>query len=89
MTFRKKPVTVEAIQWTGVNTDEVLAFCMAKASVRRPDVRAGEPGWKDLIIETLEGNMRASVNDWIICGTRGEFYPCKPDVFADVYEKAS
>lgn len=48
-------------------------------------------GWGDVVPEgiyiyTLEGTMRADVGDWIIRGTRGEFYPCKPDVFAHKYE---
>lgn len=42
---------------------------------------------KDLIIETLEGNMKASAGDWIITGVNGEQYPCKPDIFLKTYEK--
>lgn len=39
-----------------------------------------------LIIPTLEGEMRADLGDWIICGVKGEFYPCKPDIFDATYE---
>lgn len=47
---------------------------------------AGQPEY--LAIDTLEGTMRADVGDWIVRGTRGEFYPVKPDRFADTYESA-
>ncbi len=38
------------------------------------------------MIHTLEGEMRADPLDWIIKGVKGEFYPCKPDIFAATYE---
>ena len=41
-----------------------------------------------LCIETLEGKMTVSYGDWIIRGVKGEFYPCKPDVFEETYERA-
>ena len=40
-----------------------------------------------IIIHTLEGDMKASVNDYIIKGVRGEFYPCKPDIFEETYNE--
>jgi hypothetical protein len=45
-----------------------------------------DPGPAFMLIETLEGVMRAEVGDWIIRGVKGEFYPCKPDIFAATYE---
>lgn len=77
VTFVGKPVKVEAIQWTGNNLEEIKQFCNGMARMS-----AG-----NLFIETLEGTMRASINDWIVRGTRGEFYPVKPDVMEAKYEK--
>jgi hypothetical protein len=74
--YRKRPVTVEAIEWTGDNTQEMAAFA-GDAYVDR----AGAAH-----IATLEGDMRATVGDFIIKGVQGEFYPCKPDIFAATYE---
>jgi hypothetical protein len=91
MKFRKKPVVVEAIQWTGTNLDEVLAFCLGGASLWG---KSGPTKDRELIIETREDGSEhqvehiASVNDWIIKGIKGEFYPCKPDIFAATYEPA-
>ena len=45
-----------------------------------------DPATGDLMIRTLEGDMRATPGDWIIRGVQGEFYPCKPDIFAATYE---
>ena len=77
--FKKKPVIIEAIQWTGNNTDECMTFC--------PPIM-GETYKADgnLKIPTLEGKMICSTNDWIIKGVKGEFYPCKPDIFHQTYE---
>jgi hypothetical protein len=77
--FRKKPVVVEAVQWGGDNYDEVGDFMGLTATCQVDD---------DFLIPTLEGDMRASPGDWIIKGVAGEFYPCKPDIFAATYEAA-
>jgi hypothetical protein len=80
--FRKKPVEIEAVQWTGVVTPELEAlFGTRELTIKT----SGSPL---LQVRTLEGVMTANVGDWIIQGTRGELYPCKPEVFADVYEEA-
>ena len=67
--YRKKPIVIEAIQWTGDNPDEILDWS---------GLHAGQL-W--VAIETLEGTMKADIGDWIIKGVQGEFYPCKPDIF--------
>lgn len=89
MKYRKKPVEVEAIQWTG-NTIEIKNFCGDKCSYDVNDsawqVGKGVPH-EELIIHTLEGDMKASRNDYIIKGINGEVYPCKPDIFEKTYEK--
>lgn len=79
MKYRKKPVVIEAVQWTGKNFDRLTLFCNKIKSAYIP---TGE-----LTIETLEGNMTASIGDYIIKGVKGEFYPCKPDVFEATYEE--
>lgn len=80
MIFRKKPVVIEAIQYTGANVDEVLQF--AEDASWEYDF-----GFNKIVIETLEGEMIASVGDWVIKGVNGEFYPCKPDIFSKTYEE--
>lgn len=77
MKYVKKPVEIEAVQWTGENTEEILDFTNHTAKA------AG----KLIEIPTLEGTMKASPNDYIIKGIHGEFYPCKPYVFRETYEK--
>ena len=75
--YRKKPVTIEAIQWNGVNLSEIRDF-MRSTVVNHGSV---------LIIPTLEGNKHASLNDYIIKDINGKFYPCKPDIFDNTYEE--
>jgi hypothetical protein len=81
MKFRKKPVVIDAIQWNE-NKVEVMDFVGG-------DVDHTEFNGKEFLhIKTLEGEMKASPGDWIIKGVKGEFYPCKPDIFAMTYEPA-
>ncbi|MGI3163081.1 hypothetical protein [Pseudooceanicola sp. 200-1SW] len=88
--FRKKPVEIEARRYTGDNTRDIALWV-------QPDLApfALPKGWwqrqKDggefrLVIPTLEGEMDATPGDWIIRGVKGEYYPCKPDIFAVTYE---
>ena len=95
--FTKKPVTIAAIQWTGKNLREVIAFTDADSP---PDTRTTHAGmaWEaytDLVardglkIYTLEGTMLANPGDWIIRGVKGEYYPCKPDIFEATYSPAA
>lgn len=91
MKYRKKPVVIEAVQWTGANHREMYDFLENKPDdYIRPD---GTNFYIDhskvsggLIIKTLEGEHVASINDYIIKGVNGEFYPCKPDIFEKTYE---
>lgn len=84
--FRKRPVVIEAVQWLNEQDGDSLKSILALA--RNGRVTFAADGTADLIIETLEGDMRANVNDWIIRGVKGEVYPCKPDIFAATYEPA-
>jgi hypothetical protein len=83
--YRKKPVVIEAIKFDGHNTDEVEKFVGKRLHQQSTGGIAGRPIWS-VFIETLEGNMKADAGDWIIKGVKGEFYPCKPDIFEATYE---
>ena len=83
MRFRKKPVVIDAMQFID-NGDDVVkwakslgadALCWCTSATKTA-----------IGIRTLEGEMRASSGDWIIRGVKGEFYPCKPDIFDATYE---
>ena len=90
--YRKKPVVIEAIQWNGKNTKEILEFMGQVVDLSNPIAQdrfedfelSLKDGWK---ITTLEGGHIASINDYIIKGIKGEFYPCKPDIFHLTYDK--
>jgi hypothetical protein len=81
MWYRKKPVVIEARLWDGKAStyqDFRLWGIPMVYDIRKPG---------PLLIVTLEGNMEASLGDYIIQGVQGEFYPCKPDIFEATYEK--
>ena len=88
--FRKKPVVIEAMQYSGNNIDEIHAW----ANGPEFDPNDVEQAMRAVLvgvvfeveIETLEGAMFAQPGDWIIKGVAGEFYPCKPDIFDATYE---
>lgn len=74
--FSKKPVVIEAVKWNGDNIPEIVSFYGGACGFNH-----GDPA-----IQTAEGEMRANKGDRIIKGVKGEFYPCKPDIFAATYE---
>ena len=80
--YRKKPVVIEAIRWTG-EPGNLLEITQFVGSSSRSVQKAG----KTLQIPTLEGVMTANLGDWIILGVQGEPYPCKPDIFELTYEE--
>lgn len=81
--FVKKPIIVEAIQWTGKNEHEVMKFVGSHCCL------VNKSNGKALIINTLEGDHYASVNDWIVKGVKGEFYPVKPDIMEQTYTRVN
>lgn len=81
--FRKKPVVIEAVQYTGAPLSEQTAAAFAERNLKMRIV----DGVVALVIPTLEGDMLAMPGDWIIRGVKGEIYPCKPDIFAATYEQ--
>ena len=87
MKFRKKPVVIDAIQYTGEPMPtEVIPAWLIDAMFERIILPSHDDKAKELYINTLEGRMTASVGDWIIRGVKGEIYPCKPDIFEVTYE---
>jgi hypothetical protein len=81
--YRKKPVIIEAVQYDGnyrcldvFSINEVSKFIVSYDS----------KGMQCIKIPTLEGEMTASIGDYIIRGIQGEYYPCKPDIFRKTYE---
>ncbi len=78
--FRKRPVTIEAVQWFPGTEIEGVTFSLLDGP--DPAIKFRAP-----VVDTLEGKMRVSPGDWIITGVKGEQYPCKPDVFAATYER--
>lgn len=92
--YCKKPVVVEAVKWTGKNHREMWDFLTGKTDECLSTV--GETFYIDhdkvvggLIIKTLEGEHIANIGDYIIRGVKGEYYPCKPDVFNITYERVT
>jgi hypothetical protein len=93
--YRKKPVIIEAMQWTKSNRKELYKWAGAESEHHLPK------GWRlnqkffqnfeeciwFLVIPTPEGAMEAMEEDWIIKGVKGEYYPCKPDIFEMTYEE--
>ena len=89
MKYRKRPVVVEAVLWNGNNLKEVISFSTLHQSAFKWTWEEYEEIVKrdGLKIFTLEGTMSARVGDWIIRGVKGEYYPCKPEIFEETYEK--
>jgi hypothetical protein len=96
MKFRKKPVVIEAVQWTGKNYQEIKDFYPTNwteyqqtdwGNIKSRDITPlTTPGYPRLLVQTAEGMLWADRNDWIIKGIKGEYYPCKPDIFELTYE---
>ena len=86
--YMKKQVIIQAMEWTGENVEELEDFTEDQDNekwFREFD----EYGEQHLYIFTLEGSMKANIGDYIIKGVKGEFYPCKPDIFEMTYEDIS
>jgi len=79
--YRKKPVVIEAERYNGGfdGAKNIKEFLNCEYKISKDSI----------IIKTLEGNMTAQLGDWIIKGLKGEFYPCKPDIFEQTYDKVA
>lgn len=97
--YRKKPVIIEAVQYIRGQEQAAIDFLGGydihdwaddNMSFHETDVAFFYPKWFDqsvsIVIKTLEGNMDVHNRDYIIKGVKGEFYPCKPDIFEQTYE---
>ena len=80
--YRKKPIVIEAIQFTTENAEAAYTFVTCGKAAMHDD-----QGNMRIRIWSLEGSVYASLGDWIIKGVKGEFYPCKPDIFEMTYEE--
>lgn len=80
MKYRRKPVVVDAIQWTGDNYAEIFEFTEGKAYLSSSHSST-------LIVETLEGNMVADKGCYIIRGVNGDYCPCEENFFNKIYEQ--
>lgn len=85
MKYRKKPVVIEAMQLTRRYFDVVMEF-IGKDNLSEYSTGEFSEDSCYLAIKTLEGTMTANEGDWVIKGIKGEFYPCKPDIFEATYE---
>lgn len=85
MKYRKKPVVIEAIQF--FDNPETLVN-LSELGLDPVNIDYEIPSTPVLKIPTLEGIMTAIEGDFIVKGVQGEFYPCKPDIFAETYEIA-
>ena len=85
MKYRKKPVVIEAVR-----VRDITSMMLESTAPRWLLVALGKGTVVDLVahvvVHTLEGAMRGELDDWLICGVKGEIYPCKPDVFEATYE---
>lgn len=84
MKFRKKPVVIDAIQWTGGNLKDCISFL--GHSFGGHNAERCPAGKSEITVLTLEGKHIASKGDYLIRGVNGEHYPCKPDIFDKTYE---
>lgn len=93
--FRKKPVEIQAIQFTDMNSYlDIVAWWKSWKTetldaTEKFEFRGGPGGNALVLINTLEGWMTASPGDWIIRGVQDEVYPCKPDIFEATYDRVS
>ena len=83
--YRKKPIVIDAIQWTGKNFDDIIMFSQNTIYWEFNK----DQNINILEIQTLEGIMQADPGDYIIRGVKGEYYPCKPDIFEMTYESVN
>ena len=99
MRYTKRPITIDAMQWHGSDSDahHVVLWILnngGKAHYQSTPIKVAGPGRgittvpPHIVIETLEGKMKAFPGDYVIKGIKGEFYSCKADIFSQTYEVA-
>ena len=100
--YKKKPISTEALQWTGDNPEEVIEFVgdslsknvddyvdliRLKLDIKKYQGIPNDEMDKYFVIKTLEGNHLVAIGDYIIKGVQDEFYSCKEDIFLETYEE--
>lgn len=85
MRYRKKPVEIEAVQLKRGYAELAVDF-IGELNIASYNLGEFDEDTCYIDIKTLEGVISASEEDWIIKGIKGEFYPCKPDIFEETYE---
>ena len=86
--YVKKPIVIEAIQFNGYNFGTVYDW-VYNTNIYLDRKYSEECYKENFLVKTLEGDMNASIGDFIIKGVNGEFYPCKPDIFEKTYQEVS
>lgn len=86
MKYKKKPVVVEAFQYDGDLKGADGKYYVPDWAIEAYEKSIMYYDQSELFIKTLEGTHHVSVGDYIICGVKGELYPCKPDIFEETYE---
>ena len=86
MKFKKKPVVIDAIQWTGENGEEVRTFIGEKDCIVPIDSPIPLQQFAYMTLKTPEGYLNAQRGDWIIRDANGDFYPCEEEIFTTIYE---
>ena len=88
--YKKRPVIIEAIQFTGHNGTELSDWSESKVFVSPVlEISPDNPTGEYVQVKTLEGTMTGTVGDFIIKGIKGEFYPCKYDIFTETYKEVN
>jgi hypothetical protein len=90
--FRKKPVEITAVQWTGDNADEMREFAGSNFDVLGPEDRANcdDPDATAQVLDKLHSTwVLLQTGDYVICGLKGELYPCRTDVFHASYDEVA
>ena len=86
MQYRKRPVVIEAMKYTGLNASEIIAWAHKGLPAIANSIIVRDVGGL-LNVRTLEGEMMAERTNWIVKGIKGEFYPVREDIFEATYEK--
>ena len=89
-TYQKKPVKIEAVELTEDVHNSIVQLCAEnRMQIKNQTIEAvwSIGGVPEFVIETLEGDMHAKIGDYLIIGVQGEIYSCKPDIFAETYQK--
>jgi len=88
--FRKKPITIAAVQWTGDNVAELVEFTRLKFETINPLDRAEKPDVTAQVYDELHSTwVGVKTGQWVLRGVRGEFYPCDADVLAETYDEVA